>query len=40
MIGTLNALVDLVEADADADIDVAGFARVHGTTEYLSLIHI
>ena len=34
MIGTLNALVDLVEADADADIDVAGFARVHGTTEY------
>ncbi|MEV7798998.1 AraC family transcriptional regulator [Microbacterium foliorum] len=34
MIGTLNALVDLVEADTSADIDVAGFARVHGTTEY------
>ncbi len=34
MIGTLNALVDLVEADTAADIDVAGFARVHGTTEY------
>ena len=34
MIGTLNALVDLVEADAADEIDVAGFARVHGTTEY------
>jgi AraC family transcriptional regulator len=34
MIGTLNALVDLVEGvDAD-DLDVAGFAREHGTTEY------
>lgn len=34
MIGTLNALVDLVES-ADADVlDVAAFAREHGTTEY------
>ncbi|MFF7291457.1 GyrI-like domain-containing protein [Microbacterium sp. NPDC008134] len=34
MIGTLNALVDLVErVDAD-DLDVAGFACEHGTTEY------
>lgn len=34
MIGTLNALVDLIEADTRDDIDIAGFARVHGTTEY------
>ena len=34
MIGTLNALVDLVEAGTGDEIDVAGFARVHGTTEY------
>lgn len=34
MIGTLNALVDLIERDVDATIDVAGFARAHGTTEY------
>lgn len=34
MIGTLNALVDLVEAGTGDEIDVARFARVHGTTEY------
>lgn len=35
MIGTLNALVDLVEAAApDQEVDVAAFAREHGTTEY------
>lgn len=34
MIGTLNALVDLVEAGTGDEIDVAGFARVQGTTEY------
>jgi AraC family transcriptional regulator len=34
MIGTLNALVDLVEADTGDEIDVAGFAGTHGTTEY------
>lgn len=34
MIGTLNALVDLVEQNHDETIDAAGFAREHGTTEY------
>ncbi|KJQ53905.1 AraC family transcriptional regulator [Microbacterium sp. SA39] len=34
MIGTLNALIDLVEAHAAEEIDVARFAREHGTTEY------
>ncbi|WP_341956506.1 AraC family transcriptional regulator [Microbacterium sp. LWH13-1.2] len=34
MIGTLNALVELVESDSRLDLDVAGFARTHGTTEY------
>lgn len=34
MIGTLNALVDLVETGTGDEIDVAGFARVHATTEY------
>lgn len=34
MIGTLNALIDLVEQDAAAEIDVDAFARAHGTTEY------
>lgn len=34
MIGTLNALVDLVDADHGQEIDVAAFARAHGTTEY------
>ena len=34
MIGTLNALIDLVEADAGDEIDVVGFARAQGTTEY------
>lgn len=35
MIGTLNALVDLVEAGGtDVEIDVSAFAREHGTTEY------
>jgi AraC family transcriptional regulator len=34
MIGTLNALIDLVEAHADGEIDIAGFAREQGTTEY------
>ncbi|CAH0246622.1 Transposon Tn10 TetD protein [Microbacterium oxydans] len=34
MIGTLNALVDLVERDASEEIDVVAFACDHGTTEY------
>ncbi|CAM3528106.1 AraC family transcriptional regulator [Occultella aeris] len=34
MIGTLNALVDLVERSLGEVIDVAVFAREHGTTEY------
>jgi len=34
MIGTLNALIDLVEATGAEEVDVAGFAREHGTTEY------
>lgn len=39
MIGTLNALVDLIEDDLDddqpgQDIDLAAFARTHATTEY------
>lgn len=34
MIGTLNALVDLVEEHHDHLLDVAAFAREHGTTEY------
>lgn len=35
MIGTLNALIDLADTTgADHEIDVAAFAREHGTTEY------
>ncbi|MBD8062595.1 AraC family transcriptional regulator [Oceanitalea stevensii] len=34
MIGTLNALVDLVEQSHDETLDVTRFAREHGTTEY------
>ena len=34
MIGTLNALVDLVDRNTDEPIDLTGFARSHGTTEY------
>lgn len=34
MIGTLNALVALVESDPQTDLDIARFARTHGTTEY------
>ena len=34
MIGTLNALVDLVERSSGEEIDVAAFAREHATTEY------
>ncbi|MFW0787248.1 AraC family transcriptional regulator [Gordonia sp. CPCC 206044] len=34
MIGTLNALVELVDSRTDNAVDVAGFARDHGTTEY------
>ena len=34
MIGTLNALVDQVEAAGGEESDLAGFARSHGTTEY------
>jgi AraC family transcriptional regulator len=39
MIGTLNALIDLVEDALDQDrpgpdIDIAAFARAHATTEY------
>lgn len=34
MIGTLNALVDLVEVNPSQALDVAEFARNYGTTEY------
>ena len=34
MIGTLNALVDVVERRLDQPLDVAAFAREHGSTEY------
>ncbi|MFJ2370841.1 GyrI-like domain-containing protein [Microbacterium sp. NPDC087665] len=34
MIGTLNDLVERIEASAEGDLDVAAFAREHGTTEY------
>lgn len=34
MIGTLNALVDIVEQSLDETLDVTRFAREHGTTEY------
>src|SRR6478735_3998639 len=34
MIGTLNALVDLVEQNPGEARDVGSFAREHGTTEY------
>lgn len=34
MIGTLNALVDLVEDAVGGELDVAAFARTQGTTEY------
>lgn len=34
MIGTLNALIDLVEQDLHEDISVTEFASSHGTTEY------
>jgi AraC family transcriptional regulator len=34
MIGTLNALVDRIERDTSAEIDVVAFASEHGTTEY------
>ncbi|MHC9046082.1 AraC family transcriptional regulator [Microbacterium saperdae] len=34
MIGTLNALVDLIEQRTDDEFDLAVFAREHGTTEY------
>jgi len=34
MIGTLNALVDLVELHTDDEVDVVAFARDNGTTEY------
>jgi AraC family transcriptional regulator len=34
MIGTLNALVDLVETAPAGDLDIAAFARDHGTTDY------
>ncbi|WP_017204548.1 AraC family transcriptional regulator [Microbacterium algeriense] len=34
MIATLNALVDLVESDHAAELDVDAFAHAHGTTEY------
>ncbi|MFB4349289.1 GyrI-like domain-containing protein [Microbacterium sp. CR_7] len=34
MIGTLNALVDRIEAATGDELDVADFARAHGTTEY------
>ncbi|MBW9094353.1 AraC family transcriptional regulator [Microbacterium jejuense] len=34
MIATLNQLVDEVEAHLGDDLDLAGFARRHGTTEY------
>jgi AraC family transcriptional regulator len=34
MIATLNSLVDLVERSIHEELDVAAFARDHGTTEY------
>lgn len=34
MINTLNALVETVEQRHDETLDVARFAREHGTTEY------
>lgn len=34
MIGMLNTLVDLVEVAPADDLDIAAFAREHGTTEY------
>jgi AraC family transcriptional regulator len=34
MIGTLNALVDFIEQSTGEAVDVAAFAREHGTTEY------
>ena len=34
MIGSLNALVDLVEQRTGEELDVAAIARAHGTTEY------
>ncbi len=34
MIGTLNDLVDFVDRHTDETVDVSGFARSHGTTEY------
>lgn len=34
MIGTLNALVEAVESDLGAGLDVARFARRRGSTEY------
>lgn len=34
MIGTLNALVDRIEAATGDELDIAGFARRQGTTEY------
>ncbi len=34
MIGTLNGLIDLVERNTSEAIDVAAFAREHGTTEF------
>ncbi len=34
MIATLNSLVDLVERSIHEELDVAAFARYHGTTEY------
>src|SRR5688572_20621416 len=34
MIGTLNALVDLVEQSTADEIDIVAFAREHATTEY------
>ncbi len=34
MIGTLNALIDAVDGATQEDLDVAAFARAHGTTEY------
>ncbi|WP_168707621.1 AraC family transcriptional regulator [Gordonia paraffinivorans] len=34
MIGTLNAVVDLVDQNTSEPVDLPGFARTHGTTEY------
>ncbi|MFK4761171.1 GyrI-like domain-containing protein [Microbacterium sp. ZW T5_45] len=34
MIGTLNELVDVIEREGAEGLDVAAFARRHGTTEY------